>query len=110
MLYGPNTNCGACSIIFMLERQSRYIVKCIRELRARGLRYLEVKPEAEAAFNDDLHQRNKRTTYESGCHSWYINAEGRNTNNWVGHTSEYGRLLHRLRLDDYRLVAAETAG
>jgi cation diffusion facilitator CzcD-associated flavoprotein CzcO len=107
ILYGPNTNCGACSIIYMLERQARYAVQCIQELQARELRYLEVKPEAEAAFNDELHQRNKRTTYESGCHSWYINAEGRNTNNWVGHTNEYGRLLRRLNLDHYRFVSAE---
>jgi cation diffusion facilitator CzcD-associated flavoprotein CzcO len=106
LLYGPNTNCGACSIIFMLERQARYVVKCILQLQARELRYLEIKPEAEAAFNDELQQRNKRTTYESGCHSWYINAEGRNTNNWVGHTNEYGRMLRHLKLDDYRLVGA----
>jgi cation diffusion facilitator CzcD-associated flavoprotein CzcO len=106
MLYGPNTNCGACSIIYMLERQARYIVKCVQALQAQGLHYLEVRPEAQAVFNDELQRRNKRTTYESGCHSWYINAEGRNTNNWVGHTSEYGRLLRQLKLDDYRSVPA----
>jgi cation diffusion facilitator CzcD-associated flavoprotein CzcO len=105
ILYGPNTNCGACSIIYMLERQSRYAVRCIQALQARGLRYLDVKPEAEAACVDELRRRNKRTAYESGCHSWYIDAQGRNTNNWVGHTSEYGRLLRRLRLDDYHLAA-----
>jgi cation diffusion facilitator CzcD-associated flavoprotein CzcO len=104
LMYGPNTNCGACSIIYMLERQARYTVKCLQTFQAHGLRYLEVKPEAEAAFNDELHLRNKRTTYESGCRSWYINAEGRNTNNWVGHTNEYGRLLRQLKLDDYHFV------
>ncbi len=105
VMYGPNTNCGACSIIYMLERQHRYIVKCIGELQTRRLRYLDVRPEAQAAFNDELHQRNKRTTYESGCHSWYINAEGRNTNNWVGHTNEYGRLLRRPVMEHYNVAS-----
>jgi cation diffusion facilitator CzcD-associated flavoprotein CzcO len=108
MLYGPNTNCGACSIIYMLERQARYVVQCVGALQARGLSHLEVRPEAQAAFLDELHRRNTRTAYESGCHSWYINAEGRNTNNWVGHTNEYGRLLRRLKLDDYQWVEAGT--
>jgi cation diffusion facilitator CzcD-associated flavoprotein CzcO len=106
LMYGPNTNCGACSIIYMLERQARYIVQCIQVLQARQLRYLSVKPEAEANFVDELHRRGLGTTYESGCRSWYINAEGRNTNNWIGHTHEYGRLLRHLKLEHYRLVDA----
>jgi cation diffusion facilitator CzcD-associated flavoprotein CzcO len=110
ILYGPNTNCGVCSIIYMLERQARYAVKGICELRARGLSYLDVKPEVEAAFNDELSRRSRRTAYESGCRSWYIDAGGRNTNNWVGHTSEYGRLLRRFGPEDYRLVPLSRAG
>jgi len=35
MLYGPNTNLGVGTIIFMLERQQRYVVKCIELLRDR---------------------------------------------------------------------------
>jgi cation diffusion facilitator CzcD-associated flavoprotein CzcO len=106
LMYGPNTNCGACSIIYMLERQNRYIVQCIQQLQARGLRYLDVRQDAMAAYNDELQQRNKHTSYETGCRSWYINADGRNTNNWVGHTNEYGRMLRHLNLDHYRLVDA----
>ena len=106
MMYGPNTNLGAGSIIYMLERQNRYIVQCIRRLQERGLRYLDVRPEAQRAYNEELQQRNKRTTYESGCHSWYISAGGRNTNNWVGYMTEYGRRLRRPVLEDYKLVPA----
>lgn len=105
MMYGPNTNLGAGSIIYMLERQHRYIVQCIRELHQRGLRYLDVRPEVLRAFNEELHQRNKNTAYESGCHSWYIAADGRNTNNWVGFMYEYGRRLHKPRLEHFSAVA-----
>ncbi len=106
MMYGPNTNLGAGSIIYMLERQHRYIVQCIHRLQERSLRFLDVRPEAQRAFNERLVQRNKRTTYESGCHSWYISSDGRNTNNWVGFMYEYGRLLRRPVIEHFNVVPA----
>jgi cation diffusion facilitator CzcD-associated flavoprotein CzcO len=110
MLYGPNTNLGAGSIIYMLEVQARYITQCVQLLRQRALRSIEVRAETQQAFNQELQGRNKRTTYESGCHSWYIGPDGRNTNNWVGYMSEYRRRLQQVRLEDYLLepAAAET--
>jgi cation diffusion facilitator CzcD-associated flavoprotein CzcO len=115
MLYGPNTNLGAGSIIYMIEAQARYITECVRLLVSRGLKSIEVRTEAQKRYNEDLRQRNRRTTYESGCHSWYIGPDGRNTNNWVGYMSEYGRRLRDVKLEDYQLmeagsVAAHSAG
>jgi len=111
VMYGPNTNLGAGSIIHMLEWQSRYIVQCVELLRKQSLRYLDVLPETQRAYNEELRQRTRNTSYEAGCHSWYINAEGHNTNNWVGYMYEYGRRMSRLRPADYRQVPAtvETA-
>jgi cation diffusion facilitator CzcD-associated flavoprotein CzcO len=103
MLYGPNTNLGAGSIIYMLEAQARYITQCLQLLGSRALRSLDVRGEAQRAFNDEIQLRNRGTTYESGCHSWYIGADGRNTNNWVGYMSEYGRRLSAPKLEDYKL-------
>jgi len=105
MLYGPNTNLGAGSIIHMLETQAGYIAQCAQLLQARGLRSMEIRGEAQQAFNEELQQRNRSTTYESGCHSWYIGPDGRNTNNWVGYMSEYSRRLRTPNLDDYTLEA-----
>ncbi|HZR37595.1 MAG TPA: NAD(P)/FAD-dependent oxidoreductase [Nevskia sp.] len=106
MLYGPNTNLGAGSIIYMLEAQGRYIAGCAALLRSRGLKSLEVKAEAQRRYNEEVQQRNRGTTYESGCHSWYIGPDGRNTNNWVGYMTEYGRRLKEPVLEDYTLVPA----
>ena len=108
MLYGPNTNLGAGSIIYMLEAQGRYIAQCATLLQARGLKSLDVRAEAQQSYNQEVQQRNRGTTYESGCHSWYIGPDGRNTNNWVGYMSEYGRRLKTPMLEDYVLVAAAT--
>ncbi|MDR3417889.1 MAG: NAD(P)/FAD-dependent oxidoreductase [Nevskia sp.] len=107
MLYGPNTNLGAGSIIYMLEAQARYIARCVELLRQRGLRSMEVRAEAQGLFAREMHRRSHSTSYEAGCHSWYTGPDGRNTNNWVGHMSEYGRRLRQPRLEDYALIPAD---
>lgn len=104
-LYGPNTNLGAGSIVYMLERQQRYIARMWRLLRRRGLRYVDVREGAQQRFNDWLRERSRRSTFEGDCQSWYKNADGVNTNNWVGSQLEYARLLRAPRAAHYRLVA-----
>jgi hypothetical protein len=104
VMYGPNTNLGAGSIIYMLEQQAGYIAQCVERLRTQRLRYLDVRDDVQRAYNEELRRRTRDTTYEAGCHSWYINAEGHNTNNWVGYMREYGRRLARFNLDDYHAV------
>lgn len=89
MLYGPNTNLGAGSIIFMLERQQRYLVALINHLQARGAKQIEPDPAVQAAYNQQLVEKGKHSPFKGGCHSWYINAQGRNTNNWLGWMSEF---------------------
>ncbi len=49
LLYGPNTNLGHNSIVFMLESQVRYVLACLRVLRERNLRFLDVRPPAAPA-------------------------------------------------------------
>ena len=40
MLYGPNTNVGSNSVIFMLEAQARYIVRALKYMRRRRKSYV----------------------------------------------------------------------
>ncbi len=104
VMYGPNTNLGAGSIIYMLEAQAQYIVQSVQLQRRESLRYLDVRVEVQDRFNEELRARTRETTYEAGCHSWYINAQGHNTNNWIGHMREYGQRLKQLNPADYVLV------
>src|SRR5208283_6000449 len=50
MLYGPNTNVGSNSVIFMLEAQARYIVRALKYMRRKGKTYIAVRPTALAEF------------------------------------------------------------
>lgn len=103
MLYGPNTNLGHSSIVYMLESQIAYLLDAVRHL-ASGRKWLDVKPEVQGAFNVRIQQRSKQTVWDSGCTSWYKTAEGKNTNNWPGYTFEYRRATRRLRPADYQMA------
>ncbi len=50
MLYGPNTNVGSNSVIFMLEAQARYIVRALKHMRRKRKSYVAVRPETMADF------------------------------------------------------------
>ena len=51
MLYGPNTNVGSTSVIFMLEAQARYIVRALKQMRRRRMTYVSVRPETMASLS-----------------------------------------------------------
>jgi cation diffusion facilitator CzcD-associated flavoprotein CzcO len=101
MLYGPNTNLGSNSIIYMLEGQIAYVERALAALRQRGLRWLDVRRTVQDEFNGWVRSRSERTVWESGCRNWYTTATGRNTNNWPTYTLRYRLGLMRFDLGEY---------
>jgi cation diffusion facilitator CzcD-associated flavoprotein CzcO len=101
ILYGPNTNLGHSSIIYMLESQFPYVLDGIKALGEQGLRYLDLKPAVQRSYNQRLQRQVRHTIWEQGCNSWYKTADGKNTNNWPGFTFTYRQLTRRLELDHY---------
>jgi cation diffusion facilitator CzcD-associated flavoprotein CzcO len=91
MLYGPNTNLGHNSIIYMLESQTDYVVEALRHAASHGAKWLDVRPEAHAEYNDELQRQLKKTVWQAGCDSWYVTDAGKNTNNWPSFTFDYRR-------------------
>jgi cation diffusion facilitator CzcD-associated flavoprotein CzcO len=82
LLYGPNTNLGHNSIIFMVEAQVGYIVQCIDKMLAHDLKTLTAREEASQRFNQQLQSALAATVWGGECGSWYKNADGKITNNW----------------------------
>jgi cation diffusion facilitator CzcD-associated flavoprotein CzcO len=103
MLYGPNTNLGHNSIIYMLESQIRYAVRCVEELEARSLRFLDVMPKAQLDFNVEIQRRIRASIWADGCTSWYKTAAGKNTNNWPDFTFTYRRQTRTPNFADYEV-------
>ena len=106
MLYGPNTNLGAGSIIYMLESQARYVVGAVRALARSGVRWMDVREHVQGKFNAEIQSRLSDSVWTAGCTSWYRTESGKVTNNWPGFTLEYRRRTRRPELADYRLAGA----
>lgn len=102
LLLGPNTGLGHNSIIFIIEAQVNYILRCIRSMKAQGQTAIEVTPQAQASYNQEVQKRTQGTVWGSGCKSWYLDAAGRNVTLWPGFTFSYWWRTLRLRRQDLR--------
>jgi hypothetical protein len=91
ILYGPNTNLGHNSIIYMLESQTDYVLSAIRHVGTYGKTWLNVRRDTQDEYSQEVQRRLSGTVWEAGCTSWYRTASGRNTNNWPSFTIEYRR-------------------
>jgi cation diffusion facilitator CzcD-associated flavoprotein CzcO len=104
MLYGPNTNLGGNSILYMLEGQIGYVRGAIEALAAQRLAWLDVRPEVQARFNAWVQSASRKSVWEAGCHNWYTTPSGRNTNNWPSQTFRYRSRVRRFDLGAYRVM------
>ncbi|MGB9111044.1 MAG: NAD(P)/FAD-dependent oxidoreductase [Telluria sp.] len=103
MLYGPNTNLGHNSIVYMLESQFAHVLRCLRALRAAGAACIEVGETPHRVFNARIQARLARSAW-AGCRSWYMDEGGRQTVNWPGFSLTYRWLATRTGLSVYRLT------
>jgi cation diffusion facilitator CzcD-associated flavoprotein CzcO len=101
MLYGPNTNLAHNSIVTMIESQIRLVIACLKRLARGEIRSLDVKPQVQQHWNARVQERLKRTVWAKGCTSWYLDAQGRNANNWPGFTFEFAWRTRAPKWNDY---------
>ncbi|WP_411149276.1 flavin-containing monooxygenase [Streptomyces sp. A30] len=102
---GPNTGLGNSSMILMIESQLNYMADYVRQLEVLGGRVaLDPRPSALHAWNQRVQERMKRTVWNTGCESWYLDANGRNTTIWPGTTTEFRRVTRRVDLSEYEVL------
>ena len=106
ILYGPNTNLGHNSIIYMLESQTDYVLSALRQLGVHGRGWANVRPEVQARYNSEIQRLLSGTVWEAGCTSWYRTAHGRNTTNWPSFTTDYRKRTRFFDAGNYELHPA----
>jgi cation diffusion facilitator CzcD-associated flavoprotein CzcO len=104
ILYGPNTNLGHNSILFMLESQFRYVLDGLKALRDRPGAAMDVCFDRQQRFVESVQSGLEGSVWNSGCTSWYLNADGKNTVNWPGFTFSYRLSTRRLDVEDYQFT------
>jgi cation diffusion facilitator CzcD-associated flavoprotein CzcO len=109
LLLGPNTALGHHSVVFMIEQQAAYVIRLLDAMHARRAQTVEVRPEAQQRYSDEIQTKLARGIWSTGgCTSWYLDAEGKNRTIWPGFTFSYWWRTRRLDADAY--VWGQSAG
>jgi cyclohexanone monooxygenase len=109
MLYGPNTNVGSNSVIFVLEAQARYIVRALRYLRRKSRSYVAVRPSAMANFLARIDQWMQGTVWTTQCSNYFRAANGRVVTQWPRSARTFWRMTRRFKPADFTFDAADSS-
>ena len=101
MLYGPNTNVGSNSVIFVLEAQARYVVRALRYLRRTRRTYVAVKPAAMASFLAKVDQWMQGTVWTTECSNYFRAANGRVVTQWPRSARAFWGMTRRFKSADF---------
>jgi cation diffusion facilitator CzcD-associated flavoprotein CzcO len=105
IIMGPNTGLGHSSMVLMIEAQIGYTLQAIQLMRKEQLKSIEVRPEAQASYNEWVQKRMAKTVWQrGGCVSYYSTASGKNTTLFPGFTFEFMAKTRKFDADSYRLV------
>ena len=108
MLYGPNTNVGSNSVIFMLEAQARYIVRAFAHMRRRRKPYIAVRQDAMAEFTAKIDRWMEGTVWLTRCHNYFRAANGRVVTQWPRSARAFWTMTRRFRASDYMFAPPES--
>jgi cation diffusion facilitator CzcD-associated flavoprotein CzcO len=90
LMLGPNTALGHNSVVFMIEQQTKYILKMLDEMDARGADIVETTKQAQDEFNEEVQRLvSKGIWTQGGCTSWYLDSQGKNRTIWPKFTFQY---------------------
>ena len=104
LLYGPNTNGGAGSVIYTVEAgRSTWSRRCGgSSKRMHGRSSCARRP--PTAFDRELREALAGTVWHTGCTSWYVDEQGNNPNNWPWSQTTYRRRTSRIDPAAYELA------
>ncbi|MBM4266740.1 MAG: NAD(P)/FAD-dependent oxidoreductase [Deltaproteobacteria bacterium] len=100
MLNGPNGPVGNFSLIEVAELQFDYVLKLVDELRRGACRELAPSAEAMARFDAERREAAKKTIWNTGCRSWYLDETGLPTA-WPFTFDRFRNEMAAPRLEDY---------
>ena len=105
MLYGPNTNVGSNSVIFMLEAQARYIVRALKYMRRKNRSYIEVRSDVMTRFLATIDRWMQGTVWLTRCSNYFRAPNGRVVTQWPRSARDFWALTRRFRPGDYTFDA-----
>jgi len=100
LLYGPNTNGGTGSVVFIVEAGMTHVLAALAELKRTGTRTIEVRREIADDFHREVKQALPDTVW-TGCGNWYLDESGHSPNQWPWRWATYTRRTRQLEPGAY---------
>ena len=100
MMCGPNLYAFSSAFV-MIEAQVKFILAAIRSTGAKPQASITVAPSAHQGYNQAVQVALKKTVWNSGCSSYFIDRNGNNSTNWPWTTWYMCWRLARLRPGDF---------
>jgi cation diffusion facilitator CzcD-associated flavoprotein CzcO len=108
-LLGPNSGLGHSSLVKIMESQMVYILQWLDRIEQAGPgEFLDIRPDIQQRYNDEVQQRLAGTVWASGCTSSLLNRHGRNSTIYPGLSSQYKKLMEKFNGQDYQLLRADS--
>jgi cation diffusion facilitator CzcD-associated flavoprotein CzcO len=105
LLYGPNTNGGTGSVIYVIEAAIAHVIASLGELERAHARRIEIRRHSADEFEQELRAALAATVWHSGCTNWYVDENGNDPNQWPWLWSTYRRRTARIEPGAYELGA-----
>ncbi len=102
LLNGPNSPVGNFSLIDVAERQFEYVLQLLEPVRSGKASEVSASPQAMAAFDLQRREAARKTIWNSGCKSWYLDSEGLPTA-WPWTYDRFREEMSGPRLEDYEM-------
>ncbi len=101
---GPNTGIGHTSLIVMIEAQVGYALQMLELMAQRNIAAVSVRQSVHDEWCDLMDTKTEPTVWNSGCSSWYLDKDGRNSSLWPGLTTEFRKRLRTVDLTKFDTV------
>ncbi|WP_193043380.1 flavin-containing monooxygenase [Mycolicibacterium baixiangningiae] len=105
MLYGPNTNVGSNSVIFILEAQAHYLVRALEYMRRRRKSYIAVRPQTMVEFIAKIDAWMAGTVWTTRCSNYFRAPNGRVVTQWPRSARAFWSMTRHFRAADYTFDA-----
>jgi cation diffusion facilitator CzcD-associated flavoprotein CzcO len=103
MLNGPNGPVGNFSLIEVAELQFDYILQLVEQVRSGACSQVNASQAAQERFDAERMEAAKSTIWNSGCKSWYLDANGLPTA-WPWTFDRFREEMVEPSLDDYEMI------
>ncbi|MFD3509853.1 flavin-containing monooxygenase [Nocardia sp. NPDC058666] len=106
---GPSLGTGHSSAFAILEAQVAYLTSAISAARREGWAALDVRPEVQSGYVDQVQEALATTVYNAGgCRSYYMDVNGRNSFSWPWSTGELTSRVSTFDPADFTITHAAT--